>query len=369
MARTADARIADLRVHIRQLCCLGLSSEQLTPPLLKAVRQLVDAESAGFFWVDARGEMTSLYADRLLPAPVMKLYFERFYDNGESSFRRAFIERSRATEPTSVTPSPALEHSAYYNEVFRELDAHHVLYGIVREQGEAIGQLSLYRPKAAPPFAAKQRAQLASIMRYVGHGVSHRGHAVTDATEFVDTDDEAVLLIGADGGVRELSQSGRKLLILATQGRIGPAEIAAGLEDAARPLLRKLAAQLQSIMVGGRAMPPTVAVQNSWGRFLLRAYAISDGPVDAAASIAVRIQRQEPLLLRFVDALQGLGLSPQQREIAAGLAKGLTNRELAETLGLSANTVAYHVKQLFGRLDAHDRQQMIEGVLGRAGPR
>ena len=80
---------SDLRTHIRQLCCLGLPSEQLMPSLLKALRQLVGADSAGFFWVDAQGDMTNLYAERLLPAAVMKLYFEHYYDSGDSSFRNA----------------------------------------------------------------------------------------------------------------------------------------------------------------------------------------------------------------------------------------------------------------------------------------
>ena len=81
--------------------------------------------------------------------------------------------------------------------------------------------------------------------------------------------------------------------------------------------------------------------------------------------IAVKIQRQEPMLLRFVDALGGLTLSPQQREVAVGLARGASNRELADGLGVSVNTVSYHVKQLFQRLDTHDRQQMVASVLGR----
>ena len=112
------------------------------PRLLKAVRQFVGADSAGFFWVDSRGEMTSLYAERLLSAPAMKLYFERYYDARESSFRRAFSARVQRQEPViAVSPSAAWERSPYYNEVFRPLDAHHVLYGVVREQGPAIGQL------------------------------------------------------------------------------------------------------------------------------------------------------------------------------------------------------------------------------------
>ena len=67
--------------------------------------------------------------------------------------------------------------------------------------------------------------------------------------------------------------------------------------------------------------------------------------------------------MKFVDALNGLELSPQQREVAVGLAKGSTNRELADAMGVSINTVAYHVKQLFQRLDTHDRQQMVAKVL------
>ena len=70
------------------------------------------------------------------------------------------------------------------------------------------------------------------------------------------------------------------------------------------------------------------------------------------------------MLLKFVEALNHLNLSPQQREIAVGLAKGSSNRELAQAMGISVNTVAYHVKQLFQRLDAHGRQQLIDKVLG-----
>ena len=90
---------------------------------------------------------------------------------------------------------------------------------------------------------------------------------------------------------------------------------------------------------------------------------MSDTPQAVEASIAVRIQRQEPTLLKFVDALSSLGLSPKQREVALGLAKGSSNREIAAAMGVSINTVAYHIKQLFQQLDTHDRQQMIAKIL------
>jgi hypothetical protein len=196
--------------------------------------------------------MTSLYAERLLPAPAMKLYFDRYYDARESSFRGAFTARVQRQEPViALSPSAAWEQSAYYNEVFRPLDAHHVLYGIVREQGQAIGQLSLYRPKSAPAFSGAQRSELSSIMPYVGHGVSQPGQHVADWKEFLDTEEDAVFLVGADGGIRELSAASQRLLALATLGKIGPDQMLSGIEEAARPILLRLAERLQTVLSGG----------------------------------------------------------------------------------------------------------------------
>jgi len=189
------------------------------PALLKAIRQLVGAESAGFLWVNSAGKMTSLYAERLLPTPAMRLYFERYYDSGELSFRQTFIERAGRSEPvTSTSASPLIERSQYYNEVLRHLDAHHVMYGIVREHGEAVGQLSLYRSKSSPAFSAEDRSELASIMRYVVHGLVQRGQAHSAFSGFADTDDDAIFLISVEGEVRHQSLAAQKLLLLATQG-------------------------------------------------------------------------------------------------------------------------------------------------------
>ena len=355
---------SDLRVHIRQLCCLGVGGEQLMPALLKAVRKLVGADSAAFFWVDASGEMSSLFAERLLPAPVQQVYFERFYDSNEASFKRAFAERVRQPEPVlAVSASHDAEQSDYYNEVMRHLDAHHVLYGIVREQGRAIGQLSLYRPKSARTFGPAERAQLASIMRYVSHGVCNRARA-EGGQPFVDSGDDAVFVVGENGDLRQLPAPAQKLLALAARGRIGPADRLPDVAVAAQPVLRQLVARLREGIAGADVGPPCATFDNSWGRFVLRTYALSDDPSAGDAVFAVRIQRQEPMLLKFVDALAGFSLSPQQREIAASLARGASNQEIASALGLSGNTVAYHVKQIFARLDTHDRQAIAGKVLG-----
>jgi hypothetical protein len=91
---------AAMLAHIRQLCCLGLPGELLMGALLPALRELVPSDSAGFFWVDARGDMANLYAERLLPADVMSLYFERYYDGREAAMRMIRVLRAPGPLPT-----------------------------------------------------------------------------------------------------------------------------------------------------------------------------------------------------------------------------------------------------------------------------
>ena len=113
---------SNVRSRIRQLCCLGLPGELLVGSLLAALRELVPSESAAFFWVDARGEMRNLYAERLLPPELMSLYFERYYDGGEASFRKAFRERAAAPDGVMAsTPDGDVRKSAYYNEIMRDV--------------------------------------------------------------------------------------------------------------------------------------------------------------------------------------------------------------------------------------------------------
>ncbi len=362
-----------VRARIRQLCCLGLPGELLMSSLLPSLRELVPSDSAAFFWVDSRGEMQNLYAERLLPADVMSLYFERYYEGREASFRKAFLERAASPEGVvSTSADGELRKSAYYNEILKRLDAHHVLYGIVREQGAALGQLSLYRPLDAPAFTPRERADLASVMRYVAHGIAGDDARPRDPAStftFEDSEDEAMLVTDRAGTIRHGSEKARRLLLLATTSDINPSSLKAAVNERAAQALRTLCARLDGVARGEEPMPPVMSLDTKWGRHLLRAYWLDDDYQASDALIGVRIQRQEPMILRFVQAMGRLPLSPQQREIALMIAQGKSNQEIAEGLGVSGNTVAYHIKQLVLKLDVHDRAGAVERITSIPGLR
>ena len=50
-------------------------------------------------------------------------------------------------------------------------------------------------------------------------------------------------------------------------------------------------------------------------------------------------------------------LSKREREALIHLARGLSNREIAESLGISINTVNKHAQQIFTKLNVRNRVQ------------
>jgi DNA-binding NarL/FixJ family response regulator len=56
-------------------------------------------------------------------------------------------------------------------------------------------------------------------------------------------------------------------------------------------------------------------------------------------------------------ALPAVQLSPREREVLQLLAKGLTNREIAHRLTVSASTIKIHVEHILAKLQVSDRTQ------------
>ncbi|HEV7389355.1 MAG TPA: response regulator transcription factor [Gemmatimonadaceae bacterium] len=59
-------------------------------------------------------------------------------------------------------------------------------------------------------------------------------------------------------------------------------------------------------------------------------------------------------------SIERLGLTPRELEILTAIAEGLSNREIAERLYVSENTVKTHSANLFSKLNARRRTQAVQ---------
>ncbi|RKT89143.1 regulatory protein, luxR family [Saccharopolyspora antimicrobica] len=60
-------------------------------------------------------------------------------------------------------------------------------------------------------------------------------------------------------------------------------------------------------------------------------------------------------------------LTKREEEVLGQLMRGLSNREIARTLGISERTVKNHLRNLFTKLDVGDRTSAVVKALGSNG--
>ena len=77
----------------------------------------------------------------------------------------------------------------------------------------------------------------------------------------------------------------------------------------------------------------------------------------------VVVVKEVPVVAPFTRneaRLAELGITPRELEILEALAAGHSNREIAERLFVSENTVKTHASRLFGKLQAQRRTQAVQ---------
>jgi DNA-binding NarL/FixJ family response regulator len=77
-----------------------------------------------------------------------------------------------------------------------------------------------------------------------------------------------------------------------------------------------------------------------------------------------RVVREDDDVLVVLDderepASEPEPLTAREREVLVLLSRGLTNREIAARLGISAHTAKFHVSSVFGKLGAGSRAEAV----------
>ena len=82
-------------------------------------------------------------------------------------------------------------------------------------------------------------------------------------------------------------------------------------------------------------------------------------PIEVPVAVHVPVPVSGPFQ-RNEDRVQQLGITPRELEILEAIAAGFSNREIAERLFVSENTVKTHAGRLFDKLSARRRTQVVQ---------
>src|SRR5213593_3335048 len=183
--------------------------------VLPEMRKLIPSHSGAVCWVDRQGEMTNLYAERLLPPDAMAAYYEKHYAVKANSFSDAFRCRTQSADPISFHSfSQAEQSTEYFRDVMQRLDAYHVFYGILKEGTRPFAQISFYRGSADKPFNKESADTLRSVLRYLATGLGANASNMT-ADDAAVVAEEDLGIVNRAGMVINAPETWHRLLRLA----------------------------------------------------------------------------------------------------------------------------------------------------------
>ena len=79
----------------------------------------------------------------------------------------------------------------------------------------------------------------------------------------------------------------------------------------------------------------------------------------SAATAAVPAPRAAPAAAPAALALPSMALTPKEREVLELLARNLSNKEIGLAMQVGEETIKWHMKNLFAKLDAGTRKQVV----------
>lgn len=230
--------------------------------------------------------------------------------------------------------------------------AHFVRTPMFSADGRLLGALSFFRSGARPPFeyvdlgiirlvANHMRVVLANALKYAE--IRER-HSVAEGT--LQIIGSAVIVSDIAGNIKFANLQARKLM---EQDNLGPMP-GSRIYEALRSNLLEMQTSGKRIVTSAIGYPGC----GHMGR-------------DGLALRSVRIPSSERAVATFLRGLDEMSsfqhlsslLSKREIEVLELVAQGLHNREIAESLVVTTNTVKHHLKQIFLKMQVTSRSELL----------
>ncbi|ATY84178.1 DNA-binding response regulator [Kyrpidia spormannii] len=122
---------------------------------------------------------------------------------------------------------------------------------------------------------------------------------------------------------------------------------------------------LRAVRVGAQGYLVKSLDPSDWISYLR---AVADGASPISGEVAARLVTTLASPAQGSAAEVAKRLTPREREILGLIARGRSNREIAEALTISENTVKNHLKNIMAKLDVKNRAQLAALAVRGAAP-
>lgn len=359
---------------LRQLALLSPGGRMSLPEVFALLRGLVGCDTLNMFWHDAHCKVVDLTPGGPLSMAVMADYMENFAPYDE-------LQRMAGGLPSQVyrsglgayrcSASPdfdyhALQRSELYNRILRPTGYGWGAGVLCRHpDGTPMGGVGLGRELGSADFGTEGIRCLAQAQPWIEHLLrrqpdpSQGGFFAPDATA-------ALAVLDAQGKILFSSAGALSLLHQAADTAHSGPSLRRSVQGDVDHLLRRIARPLTAALNGVTVPPPTLTIANRWGRFQLRAYALSAFETGVPMQITLHVERHVPLSLRLFRSPRFLALSSREREVCLHIVAGRSHTEIGREMAIKPSTAIYFTRQAYMKLGITRQAELLPALLNEA---
>jgi DNA-binding CsgD family transcriptional regulator/GAF domain-containing protein len=347
--RWQAGRLAD---EVALLATRALPREEYFRELTARLRRTIDVDAACWHTLDPETLlMTSDASEDLVTSGVytaeeaqaagVGIIASEYLSADVNSF--ATLARRRVPASTlSAATRGRLEKSARYRDVLEPTGIPHELRGAFASRGRTWGAVHLARTEGQPDFNGRDVKALARIAPAVADGI--RASLRFDAARRGETG-PGMIVLGPRDEVELMTAPVRELLTELQRASSSEETIPSA-----------LLAVAHSARVAKRACTVAVPGRNGW---MTVHASLPEGHAGGRVAIVIdRAAGAQSTALR----LETYGVTAREREVAALIAQGCSNAEIAAALVISPYTVQDHIKSLFEKTGVNARRELVARI-------
>jgi DNA-binding CsgD family transcriptional regulator len=284
----------------------------------------------------------------------MYAWLDRVYFEEDLLRIASMLCERRTVMLSSEMPGGELERSARYGELLKPFGLSYELGGILVD-GSAWGRIDLVRGAGDPDFSDREVELVRRVVPHVGAGLKAAVLRSQASIEPAANDTPGVLTLDRDGRVLSHTPSAERLL--SELGKLD--SLWASLPVAVGMVANAVRRALASPSDRNLNLVPKVCVRARSGRWLTLYGSLTEPSDERPSETVVVIEPTKPEEVAWLN-VTAYGLSLREEEVVKLVVRGLSNRQISQTLFISENTVQRHLSNIFEKVGVRSRRELIK---------
>ena len=351
---------------------------ELWSPFIEQVARACEATSAGLVAHDFRQPLCAVSGGWQLDPELQKLY-EAHYHNMDVWAERGRVHPARRIVFShALCPITEFRKTEIYNDLYVASNIEHGAFALLERTNSCLASVSLFRDCREPEFSEADVQPLWFLFPHLQRAfqlhrrfaeLRERAAGLETALDMVAT---PVILFGQGGKIVSMNRSASEM-IGERDGLLTSPEGLRAERPAESGLLAKAIERASSVSVKNkdRAGETVWISRRKGGPLQILVSPVGETGFDGNGTIRAIIfvndpeRRQRPaqdiLRVRF-------GLTPAESRVALLLCDGRAPKDIAETIGVSVETVRSQMKSIFSKAEVRRQSELVRLLLSSCGP-